>query len=64
MKIECEVTSVETTGDGLKIGLQGKPPKSAEWRSIECQQIIIPITNGYAKTLYVGRKAMITVKPR
>jgi hypothetical protein len=64
MKIECEVLSVETTGDGLKIGLQGKPPSAAEWRDLERQEIIIPVANGSAKTFYVGRRVVITVRPR
>jgi hypothetical protein len=64
MKIKCEVTAVETTGDGLKISLQGKPPLAAEWRPDEYQQITVPINDAHAMTFYVGRKVIITVKPK
>lgn len=62
MKLECEVISVETRGDSLRIGLQGTTRKAAEWRRNERQEIVIPASDASARVFYVGRKVSIVVK--
>ncbi len=64
MKIRCEVTAVETTGDSLRVKMQGNPPNAAFWRRWEVQEVIIPATKTSQRTFYVGRSVSITVKPR
>jgi len=64
MKIECEITSAERSGDSLHIGLKGKPPNAADWRPNGSQTITVPLTDGAAKAFYVGRKVSLTVQTR
>ena len=64
MKINCEVIGVETHGDSLSVTLQGKPPKSADWRPIERQTVIIPTTRSTERTFHVGRRCTLTITPK
>lgn len=64
MKIDCHVIATETTGDGLRVTMQGKPPSAADWRALERQEIILPDTEATRRAFYVGREVTITVKAK
>lgn len=61
MKIRAEVTKVQTTGDGLRVTMQGKPPKAAEWRPTVEQIIELPDTEPMRRAFYVGRIVTLAV---
>lgn len=63
MKLRCEVIGVETTGDGLRLTLQGKPNGAAEWRNLERQEFVIPATQHAKRAFYVGRMVAISMRP-
>lgn len=63
MKIECEVIAAETTGDGVRVELQGKSINAAAWRGVDKHTLVIPGANR-GETFHVGRKVMVTVEPK
>lgn len=64
MKIDCHVLEVSTTGDGLRVTLQGKPPNAADWRALERQVIVLPDSETTRRAFFVGRKVEITVRAK
>lgn len=64
MKINCEVIAVETLGESLRVTLQGKPPKSADWRNLERQTIILPTTKSAERAFHIGRRFTLTLSPK
>lgn len=64
MKIDCHILSVEDCGDILRVKLQGKPPKSADWRGLAPQVVELPNLPNAARSLYVGRRVAITIEPK
>lgn len=64
MKIDCEVIAVATTGDGLRVKMQGQTANAADWRPLEVQEIIVPATKTSERAFYIGRKVTVLVKPR
>lgn len=61
MKIAAEVTRVETTGDSLRVTMQGKPPRSADWHPLAAQIIEVPDHPQTRRAFYVGRRVTIEV---
>lgn len=61
MKIRAEVTRVETTGDGLRVTMQGKPPRAAGWHPLAPQVIEVPDSAPTRRAFYVGRVVMLEV---
>jgi hypothetical protein len=64
MKLDCHILSVEDCGDVLRVKLQGKPPKSADWRGLTPQVVEVPNIPTAARSLHVGRRVSITIEPK
>jgi hypothetical protein len=64
MILNCEVIGVETTGDTLRIKLQGNSLADAAWRNMNVQSIEISASGKVGSTFYVGRKVAISVRPK
>lgn len=62
MKLDCEVIAASTTGDGLRITMQGNASTAAEWRGLERQELVVPDNETTRRAFYVGRKVRVTVK--
>lgn len=60
MRIRAEVLSMETTGDCLRMRLQGRGEADAEWRPYLQLTLEIPDQLRNRRAYYVGR--IITIK--
>lgn len=64
MIIRGEIIGLETTGDGLRVELQGRRKDAAFWRPMEKQTIVIPANEITQKAFHMGRTVDIVVRPR
>jgi hypothetical protein len=64
MKLDCHILSVEDAGDVLRIRLQGRAPKDADWRPLSPQVIEVANTAKAARSLHVGRRVSVTIEPK
>jgi len=61
MKIELEVLGLETTGDGVRVKAQGKPKRSADWRTWDTWTFTVP--THVARHYSIGQFIKVEVKP-
>lgn len=64
MKLDCHILSVEDAGDILRIRLQGRGTKDADWRPVAPQVVEVANVPNAARSLYVGRQVSITIEPK
>jgi len=64
MKIRCEVLSVETTGDGLRVKWQGRGVRDAKWRPWSLGSFEIARTEVTLRAYHVGRVFVMDVVAR
>jgi hypothetical protein len=64
MKIDAQITGVNTDGDTLHVTAQGKIKDMAEWRRPLNISFDVPDENGTRKTYVVGRKLRIEFKSK
>ena len=64
MKLECTILAAEDAGDELLVRMQGRPPRSPDWRGMRLQELRIPLTEATRKSYYVGRRVIVTVEPK
>ena len=64
MIVRCEVLAVETTGDKLRIYMQGVADGEAEWLPMGAMQVDVADIERNKKSFWVGRKVDVEIKPR
>ena len=62
MRIKAEVLAAETTGDTLKIKVQGKEMRAACWRPMLGFVLELPDKPKHRRAFHIGRKVRITVE--
>lgn len=59
MKLKHEVLKVENCGDFLRVTVQGKALRDAEWRPMLSCVVDVPDTIKNRQAFYVGRRVQI-----
>jgi hypothetical protein len=64
VKIDINITSIETTGDQLRVRGQGSQPRSAKWRRMNLIDLTIDDSDAAKGTFRVGRSFTVEIKPK
>jgi hypothetical protein len=63
MKLQCTVTRVSNSGETIRVTLDGRQDRDADWRRDGTQELEFTCTDAAKRAFHLGRKVKITVEP-